>query len=155
LILTNAGTCLQLSTAHQFLKCVHLFFMSYVWMNKQAIFILYIDPAVFDSHKQRWEKDFICKENILISVCEYFTATWKEKFFVGARNPCNTFLCSMQWSVHYLLTLAYRTARQHMVYLPPKDILFHYRLPKNYITYSGTCHTVVYTDVSIFLIINI
>ena len=28
LLLTNAGTCLQFSTTHQFLKCVQLFFMS-------------------------------------------------------------------------------------------------------------------------------
>ena len=31
--------------------------MSYVWMNRQAILSLYIDSAVFDSYKQRWEKD--------------------------------------------------------------------------------------------------
>jgi len=70
--------------------------MSYVWMNKQAILSLYIDSAAFDSHKQRWEEDFICKENILISVYKYFTATWKEKFFGGASNPCDSLLCSVQ-----------------------------------------------------------
>jgi len=134
--------------------CSALLHVSYVWMNKQAMLSLYIDSAVFDSYKQRWKKDFICKENILISVCKYFTATWKEKFW-GASNPCDSLLCAMQWSVQYLLTLAYRTARQHMDYLPPKDILFHYQLPKNYIIYSGTCHMAVYTDVSILLIMNI
>ena len=57
MVLTNAGTYLKFSTTHQFLKCVQLFFMSYVWMNRQVILHLYIDSAVFDNYKQRWEKD--------------------------------------------------------------------------------------------------
>jgi hypothetical protein len=57
LVLTNAGMYLKFSTTHQFLKCVQLFFMSYVWMNRQVILNLYIDAAVFDNYKQRWEKD--------------------------------------------------------------------------------------------------
>lgn len=57
MVLTNVAIYLQFSTTHQFLKYVQLFFMSYVWMNRQGILSLYTDSAVFDSYKQRWEKD--------------------------------------------------------------------------------------------------
>jgi len=68
-------------------------------MNKHAILSLYIDSAAFDSHKQRWENDFICKENILVSVYKYFAATLNEKFMgeqVIHVIPCCT-LCNGQY----------------------------------------------------------
>lgn len=146
--------CLQFSTTHQFLKCVQLFFISYAWMNRQAILSLYIDSAVFQSYKQGWEKDIHLQGEYF----DQYINTLQQlgnKIFLGASNPCDSLLCTLQWSVHYLLTSAYMTAGQHMDYLHPKDILFHYQLPKNYIIYSGTCHTALYTDVSILLIMNI
>jgi hypothetical protein len=56
-----------------------------------------------------------------------FNQCWNilgSKHFWGASNPCDSLLCTVQWSVHYLPTSTYRTARQHMDYLPPQKIFY-------------------------------